>query len=119
MYKELDKDLVNKIIFNYKRVIKELNEIESYTLAKSIVVENNMQFGICYFVFKKFDIKISSKDLFMKSVTNRYSGEYWFGTPIASHSTEKIIKCLQKRVDILKTFEEFDKNQNKLLWKTK
>lgn len=97
----MTKEIIDKLITHYKRVIEEIGKLESLDIIKDVLTANNVQHGICYCSLFSYYIYIVSDDW----VNSFPSFPYWFDKPKRATTKEEVINLLQLRVDRLMTFE--------------
>ena len=104
----MTQNLADKLILHYENTIDKIKETPDETeLLYDILNETYTENGICRCSSHKFGILLH-KDEWIKLKVKEIIiyGQYVYDIPIDFDYKEKIINCLQIRVDILKTFKE-------------
>jgi len=98
-------ELVDNLIQWYEDSIRLLSEPEmNLDKASCIIKIMNVNIGICNCAAITFDEYIYNDEWIISKMSG--INEYWFRAPSNATTIKEIIKCLQQRIDTLKTFED-------------
>ena len=105
----MTQELADKLILHYENTISEIELCDNNIDITNILRDTKTQLGICFCSESFFhtpvweDNWIRSK---VRKINNIQYGFYFYSTPNDFDDKKIILDCLQKRVDILKTFKE-------------
>ncbi len=105
----MNKELAQQLIGYYEETIILVKEKWFMIGVKDLLYQRFAQYGICLVADNIFNINIRS-DKWMNSQCKEGSA-FWHRPPCNLKKKKEIIKSLQIRIDILKTFEEENKNK--------
>ena len=107
------KEIAKTVIRDYEEIIKE-GEKMRYKDLLNFISNKNAEFGICMYCRLTYNVDISERPFINKYVLYYSNGRkfrkddlgsgYWYKTPDSSRTKKEAIECLQKRIDILKTW---------------
>ena len=97
----MTQQLVNKLIKQYERSLRAAKWLP-HSFAMKVVRKNNTQMGICYCSAVVFGVNITT-DSFVK-VNVPSNKVYWCEIPTGTTKRLQLIKSLDKRLTILKSF---------------
>ena len=101
--------LANKLINHYEMVISEIEKMDGEPKSKIInyLLRQSVQCGICYAAKRLYGANISTDRFVRKHIgADGESILCWCEIPGWAATKEEVLKYLQFRVDILRTFQE-------------
>ena len=101
----MTKDLGDKLISYYELGITAVKLIDSFTKIQSVLEAQSLELGICHCSIVVFD-EVIHWDEWVRSLLPEGSF-YWLRPPSYCINKEEVLNSLQKRVDILKTFNGY------------
>ena len=102
----MNKELVIKLIALYEDAIKEVKGMDEVVDMKEYLRKKNLHGGVCRAALENFDESLYSNE-WVKS--KRQEGDlFWCIMTSWCYTKPEIIKSLQIRVDILKTFPDLN-----------
>lgn len=104
------KQIAETVIKDYKSFIRKANKL-SCKQFKKLLVSRSANLGICNYVSTNYNKYITYKKFVEKhckyssrGVENGLFSSYWWKAPEYARTKKETIECLQKRIDILKTW---------------
>lgn len=98
----MTQQLANQLIADYTEIISRISGMEDLDKIKTFLFINRATDGICDYARVRYNTNINQDDWVVKY--DKYGG-YWDVRPIRCGTKPEIIRALQVRVDILKTFK--------------
>ena len=101
-------NLADKLILHYENTIKLILTTNNQKEIRKVLVNTNTNLGLCYCASELLHTSIFEDDWIFSKLKEKgkNKNDYLFPVPCDFNNKENIIDCLQKRVDILKTFKE-------------
>ena len=101
----MKKKLARKLIRYYKETIKLVIEAEQFSDVGRLLRKRSINMGVCFCAVEVFDKDVYRDEWVLAQVKKKHCG-YWCPEPGSAASKDGVIKCLKKRIKILKTFKK-------------
>lgn len=103
-----DKEIFTKILLEYEKALNHITGPdmiqEAYNI-REFLISKHMNYGVCYFSKAIFNVSIACKHIISKYCN--INSDYWHDIPNKCFTVEELVKCISKRVEILKNIVKY------------